>query len=73
MEHRVPVRRATSTRCRLGQVPSAHVHARNDRSVRDLLPIQSTVKYGGSARCPKVSQVTDIAGSGTGLDMSSGA
>ena len=56
-----------------GQVPSHTSRPENDRPVRDLPLIQSTVKYAGSAHYPKVSQVTDIVGSRIGLDMSSGA
>ena len=45
----------------------------NDRPVRDLPPIQSTVKCAGSAHRPKVGQVTVAIGSPNGVDMSSGA
>jgi len=43
-----------------GQVPSHTSGPENDRPVRDLPLIYSTVKYAGSVHYPKASQVTDI-------------
>jgi len=74
VEHRLPVPRATSTRCRLGGKCPQHTSRPEKRPTCPWLAadlIDSQVR--GSARYPKASQVTDIVGSRIGLDMSSGA
>ena len=73
MEHRSPVPRATSTRCRSGgKCPQHRPGPKTHRPIRDLPVIESTVKYAESAHHPKASEVTAIVGSGSVWTCSSG-